>query len=354
VVQELLRLNDNSAWSGKVSADLSFPLAAEPHVEAWERYCAEAAEDEGLLQRIFPTLCLPIKAGISLEPAYRAVRGRGQLPTEPSEGVRLLAKPRLFIRASPAGPIPVVLTEHREDFVSLYRVVVGKNEPIPVPDSMGSATVKGFNNWDRIHQLKRAWTAEHGEDGWKAHFRTHVVPDKPAYQDTFILACTGPYSGVTAEALGLDPAVWDAASLEVRLAHECAHTLTRRVLGSMRDHLLDELLADYCGIVAAEGHFRADWFLHFMGLENPHAYRTGGRMENYLGDAPLSEAAFTLECALLREAAHALESLDHTHGPARRDLAGQAQMALAISQLSLEELAAGNEEPTSVGWFQPA
>lgn len=45
--------------------------------------------------------------------------------------------------------------------------------------------------------------------------------------------------------------------------------------------MLDELIADYAGIVAAWGRYRADWFLRFVGLEDYPRYREGGRLQNY-------------------------------------------------------------------------
>ena len=46
----------------------------------------------------------------------------------------------------------------------------------------------------------------------------------------------------------------------------------------MRNNLHDELIADYAGITAAIGHYRAAWFLRFLGLEDYPTYRPGGRL----------------------------------------------------------------------------
>ena len=70
------------------------------------------------------------------------------------------------------------------------------------------------------------------------------------------------------------------------MEHECAHYLTKRVTGSMSNNLLDELLADYVGIVAAAGTYRGDWALEFLGLEDYPAYRNGARLQNYRGSPP--------------------------------------------------------------------
>jgi hypothetical protein len=159
-----------------------------------------------------------------------------------------------------------------------------KNEPVTIPASMGASMVTGYNNWDRIAQLRAAWEAEYkGVDAgadWSTHFRSSVVPDKAAYQDRFILLSRGPYSDVSASALGLNGEEWLDLSTTIRLEHECTHYLTKRALGCMRKNIFDELLADYAGIVAACGEFRSDWFLHFVGLEDEGQYRAGGRLEN--------------------------------------------------------------------------
>jgi len=67
----------------------------------------------------------------------------------------------------------------------------------------------------------------------------------------------------------------------------------------MRNNLLDEVIADYFGITAACGRFRADWLLRFFGLESYPRYRAGGRLEHYRGDPPLSDAAFLVLQRLL-------------------------------------------------------
>jgi uncharacterized protein DUF7005 len=87
---------------------------------------------------------------------------------------------------------------------------------------------------------------------------------------------SGPYSGAAAADVGLDEAEWTRSSIAIRLEHECTHHFTRRVLGSMRNRLADELIADYMGIVAATGRFRADWLVRFLGLERYPIYRPVG------------------------------------------------------------------------------
>src|SRR5881227_2031530 len=58
----------------------SFPLTDEPHVDVWRSYASDAAQDGawGSLRRHFAQLRVPIRAGISQEPAYQAATRRGQ------------------------------------------------------------------------------------------------------------------------------------------------------------------------------------------------------------------------------------------------------------------------------------
>ena len=101
---------------------------------------------------------------------------------------------------------------------------------------------------------------------------------------------------------------WLNASLVIRREHECAHYFTRRVLGSMRNSLLDELIADYVGVVAASGRYHAAWFLRFLGLEEFPAFRPDGRLQRYRGDPPLSDGAFAVLRSVAKRAAERLEA----------------------------------------------
>ena len=168
---------------------------------------------------------------------------------------------------------------------------------------------------------------------WTAAFR-ELAPCRALYQDRFILLSPGPYSGISAAQMGMPASDWEALSLTIRLEHECAHYVTRRAFGSMRNAPHDELIADYAGITAAAGRYRADWFLRFMGLENFPAYRAGARLESYRGDPPLSDAAFCVLHALVKRAAETVEAVD-----TRRCLPPVA-MVVALTRLTLEDLAA--------------
>jgi hypothetical protein len=249
---------------------------------------------------------------------------------------------QLMIHQSLAGAIPVLLTRNREDFVSLVQALTMRNEPLPVRASMGACMVTGFNNWDRVRQYRQQWSVKNFgncfESRWLEEFG-RLIPQKELYQDRLIILSDGFYSNVSANDIGLSEVEWRRISLNIRLEHECTHYFTHRLFGSMRNNLLDELIADYRGIVAAIGHYRADWFLRFLGLESFPDYREGGRLQNYRGQPPLSEGAFKILQVLVKSAAENLERFDAEHGGKLRTLNSQPIMLVALTYLTLEELA---------------
>ncbi len=205
--------------------------------------------------------------------------------------------------------------------------------------------VAGYNNWSRVGELRSRWEARDPAARecatWGEEFqRLQATPE--LYQDRFILLSDGPYSAVPAADLGLEEGEWRAMSLLIRRDHECAHYFTRRLFGSMRNNVLDELIADYAGLVAATGRFRADWFLRFVGLEGFPSYRPGARLDLYRGKPPLSDGAFRVLQALVERAARNLERFD-----AGRDRSRPGDTALtvaALASLRLDELAADGAE----------
>lgn len=347
-VEELLVYNQNVFERNSLTNCIQFPLDPEPHVAAWEEY-AIAAKVVGafeILKQRLVQLRFPIQEGISQTEAYRSATRKGVAVGGMVEATGLvLLQPQqlqLILHQSLAGTIPVLLVTNREDFVSLVQALTKRNEPQPTPASMGACIVSGFNNWDRIRQYRRQWETQNpsncSETSWLGEFQ-RLIPQKQLYQDTFIILSDGFYSNVSASNLGLEESQWQRLSLTIRLEHECTHYFTRRLFGSMRNNILDELIADYRGIVAAIGYYRADWFLHFLGLESFPNYREGGRLQNYQGQPPLSDKAFQVLQALVKAAAENLQHF-HTEYATEAVINNQAQILIALSYLTLEELAA--------------
>jgi len=339
-VDELLAYAENAFSLADAPA---LPLEDEPCAAAWEGYAARAAQvgTVAALREVLPQLRFPIQGGIAATDAYRAATLRGERGEHPAGGVEFAdeAGVRLFMHPTPAGRVAVIVARERADFESLVRALTRRNEPEAVPASMGACIVGGYNDWARVAVLRAEWEAEHpmaAPGAWSAWFREQVVPRRELYQDRFILLSSGPYSAVPAAELGLGQAEWLEKSFVIRLEHECAHYVTRRVFGSMRNSLHDELIADWRGIRAAEGRFRAEWLLRFMGLERHPEYRQGGRLQNYRGTPPLSDGAFAALRNMLVAAATALEAVD---AAIPREPDAEARALCALAALSVEELA---------------
>jgi hypothetical protein len=358
-IAELLAYNQNVFDFSSVQLPQTFPPDPEPGVAAWEKYAA-AAETMGVYQVLKECLIqfqFPILAGISETEEYRAAIRKGKFPDESamasrpaSYGIPLTftepEKLQLQLYQTLAGTIPVLIAANREDFVTLVQALTKRNEPQPIPDSMGACTISGYNNWHRIEQYKQQWSCQqhkYSETDWKAEFK-RLIPRKELYQDRLIILSTGPYSNVTASNLGLTETEWGQLSLKIRLEHESTHYFTRRFFGSMRNNMTDELIADYRGIVAALGYYRSDWFLHFVGLESFPAYRKGGRLENYRGEPALSDSAFKILQILVKKAAENLDRFDKLFCQQQRTPLEQVSAIVTLTALTLEELADDSAE----------
>jgi hypothetical protein len=342
-IAELLAYNCN-VFQLPAIGDLD-NLPPEPCVGVWAEYAC-AAESLGavnVLRSHLVQLQFPIQAGISNTVEYRSATRQGKSPVDANplmlvrpEGVQIQIHPTL------AGDIPVITIDERADFVALVRAITKRNEPHPIPDSMGACIVGGYNNWHRVRRYQQQWLdANQSQDPLadRSIAFQEMLRQPELYQDRFILIGRGAYSNITADRVGLTEAEWLDRSHIIRLEHECTHYITRRWFGSMRNNILDELIADYRGIVAAWGSYRADWFLMFIGLEGYPEYRQGGRLENYISEPPLSAGAFVVLQRLVKAAADNLERFDRQCRQSDPPPAA-ADILIGLSMLRLEELAA--------------
>jgi hypothetical protein len=353
-IEELSAYNENVFDLGALlTSRVRFPLADEPFVAFWDAAEREARTRGAfaVLRERLPQLRFPIREGISEAADYRAATRRGvpvdELPAATGLDLETPEAIEIVMHASPAGRIPLLIARGRAEFVALIRALTKRNEPVSVPDAQGALMVSGYNNWSRVGELRRRWETQ-DPDGresatWAEEFQ-RLQPQRDLYQDRFILLSDGPYSAVPAADLGLGDAEWREISLVIRRDHECAHYFTRRLFGSMRNNALDELIADYAGLVGATGRFRADWFLRFVGLEGFPRYRAGARLDLYRGQPPLSDGAFRVLQALVERAARNLERFD-----AGREDRSPEETALTIAGLAslrLEDLAADGAAET--------
>ena len=324
---------------------ISLPLADEPHIEAWQDYAADAATIGAFpaLQRRFVQLQFPVRAGIAADEAYRRATRRGDFtaagPFAPGVTLEDPAGLELQIHQSAAGRIPVIVPSTRADFVTLVQAFTERNEPVPVPDSMGACMVNGLNNWDRVDTHRRNWTATNGEGAdWASEFKL-LAANKPLYQDRFIILSRGPYSATRAEDAGVPPDEWIRRSIAIRREHECVHYLTYRLSGLIRSNVLDELVADFAGLVAATGEYSRYLALRFLGLHDYPVIPEGSRLRVYRES--LSDAQLDVVAALARRAAAHLEACAARWGEQLRDLTILSSVIVGLMTVSVEELADG-------------
>ena len=343
-VEELLQYNINR-FDLSLSSTLKFPLPDEPFLEVWRSYADEVSQEGNLsaIYRWLPQLQFPIQENLPSLPEYEDAikRGRFIYPNEVARGLNLNRPDlcRIAIHPTAAGQLPILTADCRSDFVALIRAFTKKGEPLPIPDSMGAVIITGYNNFHRIHMLRDAFLANtHDEGSWTAEF-ARIKQQKNLYQDKFVILGSGPYSGVSASSLNQTEDEWIQMSLRIRLEHECTHYFTRRVFGSMQNNLIDELLADFLGIVSVTGSYNPKWALYFLGLEDRLEYRRGGRLENYRGTPPLTDGAFRVLQKIVRAAIANLEMLDQASRDHEKCFAYQAATIHSIASFTLDELA---------------
>ncbi len=313
VLEELLRYDTPLLPSGAVEAAAAADYADEPFLAAWEEYVRDARERGAVaaLAARLPQMGFPVRAGISATEEYRAATRRGVPPPE-GDGPAFQAPGAvtLSLHETLAGRLPVLVAGERADFETLVRVFSARSEPVPVPPSMGACLVKGFNNWDRVERFRRSWEGAHPAGDWAGEGFPALLAEKALYEDRFMILSAGPYSGVAASAAGFSAAEWTSLSVSIRRDHECTHYATLRAAGATRTNLLDEVVADYVGLVRTFGRFRGDLARLFLGLERFPSYRAGARLENYRGDPALSDAALSILRRICHEALLELEAFD--------------------------------------------
>ena len=265
----------------------------------------------------------PIQKGISTHAEYKQVTLKGVTVEELTiaSGLQLKAPEKLELSTynSIAGSIALLIVPCDEDFKTIIRALCHQNEPAEIPDSMGAAMIKGIINWNRILSLKEDWRKTNTTGSWGEYFKNHILPYPDLYKDKVIVLSTKPYSNVKAEEFNLNEKDWIKHSINIRLFHECFHLFSLKQYGAMANNMHDELIADYYGIRSSIGSFNKEWLLKFIGLENYPSYRTGARLENYLGNPALSEEAFKILQTILKKAIDNLYVFDQTLGTTLSD-----------------------------------
>lgn len=132
-----------------------------------------------------------------------------------------------------AGKLPSIYMENHDDFEALSSFLSNKTEIRKLP-----VTVNAFTMSTNIRGVR------------------HKI----------ILLNRAPYSNISADKFNLTAEDWLEKSQKIRLRHESAHYETLRLFGGMKNHALDEILADALGQIAAFGNFSANRQRIFFGL----------------------------------------------------------------------------------------
>ncbi len=275
------------------------PLADDITI-SWWRQLIEAAPGGVMqggelleaLQPVLPQLRLPQVPGISRSDLYRRLVLRGEQASAeelaaagPEPQWQEIGSLELWLAPHPCGTMPVLHTPNGADFLLLVRALAHRCEPVGLADGVHAHAVSGFIHWGLIRQFG------------------------PQSRARLILLHEAPYGSVGASEVSGCPgeALWLEASTALRLEHELTHLATKRLLGEMRLNLLDELIADGMGMVAALGRFDARLFGRCLGLDQVGQPQPAGRWNSYVGGLSAVDAQQAL--ALTQQRAQELETL---------------------------------------------
>ena len=218
---------------------------------------------------------------------------------------------------TPAGEVRVVTLGDRSDFIAFLQIMGSRCNPEPIPPTQGAVLIDGLINRGKIDQHKVDFYQAAKEEGrqepdlfeWIEEYNRFTA-DKRNYTESMIVLSVGPYSGTPVEAVnevlkntglesdkdslqgkaeglhaqraGMSPEDWLGFSQTIRLYHECAHFVCRRLFPDKIHAVKDELVADAVGIYAAFGCFIRELSELFLGIRDGRYI--GGRLENYTDD----------------------------------------------------------------------
>lgn len=334
-------------------------ITNEEFVKTWQGYI-EDSKDLGVfetLKKHLVQLRFPIKKGMSENSHYVKAIRKGLIETDAFKTSQLVIKSpevlELYLYQTLAGKIPIIFTPDRDDFVTLLRALSCRNEPRYIPSAMGASIIKGYNNWSRIWAYKKQWknsNKNNSEEQWKIEFKS-IVPKKHLYQDKFIILSDNYYSDISPEIIGISGEKWKDMSLEIRKVHEGTHYFTERLLGSARNNLLDELIADYMGIVAANGKYVSDHFILFMGLEDYPNINDNGRFQLYLDNVSISKEAIDKLASIVISASRNLEKIHFKYWSEIDEKKDDIKKMMVLTRLTLPQLASESFEREVIKWL---
>lgn len=180
---------------------------------------------------------------------------------------------KIEIYKSFAGEIPVISTNNVHDFEEMLKKIIYHREDIQHIEEIGASFAYGENN-------------------------------------RFILLSGKPYSHISARQTEFTETEWAEKSMIIRREHESTHYYTKLHYGTSKNHIHDELIADFNGMMAAMNKYSAEYFLKFMGLSDD-SDGMSGRLKVYTQN--LSSTAVDVISYLLIQCAQQLEQWSQTN-----------------------------------------
>ena len=229
---------------------------------------------------------------------YKAVVLRGEAVEDKSLAhFHMSDEDSLTCEDTPAGSVQIVTLHERGDFVRFLQIMAHRCTETAIPDTQGAMFLDGVIDWPKIRAHQEAFFAAEAEQGrwfpdWPAEFRRFTA-NKANYTDELIILSQGPYSGVSAERVGLTEEDWMRRSLTIRKYHECTHFVCRKKYPDQIDPIWDELVADAVGVYAVFGRLVPELVERFLGIDGERF--TGGRLANYVDEPDAAEKARKLD-----------------------------------------------------------
>ncbi len=109
------------------------------------------------------------------------------------------------------------------------------------------------------------------------------------------------YSGTPSELVHLSREDWRNRSMILRLEHETVHYYTKKFFGTATNNIHDELMADFFGMRKALGHYDADLFCYFMGIDGSHEGRLSLYTSEMSEDVKQEIADIARRCSIFLE-----------------------------------------------------
>ncbi|MBQ9044036.1 MAG: hypothetical protein IJ111_14625 [Eggerthellaceae bacterium] len=213
--------------------------------------------------------------------AHRLAAGRGIAPEGADFGHFIGdEEDALLAVGTPAGPVEVLFLKKRADFETFLRIVGHKSQPVPIARTVGAITYRGLADWGVVAREREEYLAGGGDD-WASEFK-RLASAPGAFRAEIVVISEGPYSGVRAGMTPYPEEEWLRVSRDIRLNHECAHVVCRRLMPEDVLPVWDEVTADVVGLLRATGRYDARLAALFLGVTAEGF--AGGRLYEYLDD----------------------------------------------------------------------